>query len=223
MYGSDYPVSQMRGKAISLANGFKWLNQSSAKSQDSSFGEFTLVGIESLLALQVAAQLCSLKASDLEYIFYKNASHLLGLGTSYESKHNLKQYELAKTMIPGGTQLLSKKPELMAPSYWPAYYTQATGCKIVDDSGNHFLDMASNAVLSCLLGYSDPDVNKAVLRRVQLGSMSSLSNYDEVRLAERLMEIHPWAQMVRYARTGGEAMTMAVRICLLYTSDAADE
>ncbi|HBM52492.1 MAG TPA: class III aminotransferase, partial [Deltaproteobacteria bacterium] len=167
--------------------------------------------------MQVAAQLCSLKDSDLEYIFYKNASHLLGLGASYESKHNLEQYELAKTMIPGGTQLLSKKPELMAPSYWPAYYTQATGCEIIDESGNRFLDMASNAVLSCLLGYADADVNNAVLRRVQLGSMSSLSNYDEVRLAERLLEIHPWAQMVRYARTGGEAMTMAVRIARAVT------
>ncbi|MGA0391834.1 MAG: aminotransferase class III-fold pyridoxal phosphate-dependent enzyme [bacterium] len=217
MYGSDYPVSQMRGKAISLANGFKWLNQSSSTGQDSSFGEFTLVGIESLLALQVAAQLCSLKDSDLEYIFYKNAFHLLGLGASYESKQNLEQYELAKTMIPGGTQLLSKKPELMAPNYWPAYYTQATGCEIIDEGGNRFLDMASNAVLSCLLGYADPDVNNAVLRRVQLGSMSSLSNYDEVRLAERLLEIHPWAQMVRYARTGGEAMTMAVRIARAVT------
>ena len=73
-------------------------------------------------------------------------------------------------MIPGGTQLLSKKPELMAPNYWPAYYTQATGCEIIDEV-KPFLDMASNAVLSCLLGYADPDVNNAVLRRVQMGSM----------------------------------------------------
>ena len=147
----------------------------SPTSQDSTFGEFTLVGIESLLALQVAAQLCSLKDSDLEYIFYKNAFHLLGLGAFYESARNLEQYELAKAMIPGGTQLLSKKPELMAPNYWPAYYTQATGCEIIDEGGKRFLDMASNAVLSCLLGYADPDVNNAVLRRVQMGSMSSLS------------------------------------------------
>ena len=77
MYGSDYPVSQMRGKAISLANGFKWLTKV-RQLVGFFFGEFTLVGIESLLALQVAAQLCSLKNSDLEYIFYKNAFHLLG-------------------------------------------------------------------------------------------------------------------------------------------------
>lgn len=217
MYGSDYPVSQMRGKAISLANGFRWLNSGSSNGQASSFGEFTLVGVESLLALQVAARLCSLQGSDLEHIFYKNGAYLLGGTRDYDGASCTQQYELAKRFIPGGTQLFSKKPELMAPGYWPPYCAQANGCEIIDDAGNRFLDMASSGFLSCILGYADPDVNRAVLRQVQLGSMSSLSSFNEVRLAERLLTIHPWAERVRYARTGGEAMAMAVRIARAVT------
>ena len=72
--------------------------------------------------------------------------------------------------------------------------------------------MSSGGILSCILGYADPDVNAAVLRRVQLGSMATQQTYDEVRLAELLIEIHSWASMARFARTGGEAMALAVRI-----------
>jgi len=66
--------------------------------------------------------------------------------------------------------------------------------------------------LACLLGYADPDVNAAVIRRVQFGSMSTLQTHDEVELARLLIALHPWAAMARFARTGGESMTMAVRI-----------
>lgn len=127
-------------------------------------------------------------------------------------------YERAKSLIPGGTQLLSKRPEMFAPGQWPAYYREARGCEIVDIEGRRWLDMSIMGIGSCLLGYNDPDVTDAVTRCVQAGSMSTLNAPQEVELAERLMLMHPWAQQVRYARGGGEAMAVAVRIARAATN-----
>ena len=101
---------------------------------------------------------------------------------------------------------------MFAPEIWPAYYRQASGCEIVDLDGNHLLDMSIMGIGTCLLGYNDPDVSSAVIKRIKNGSISSLNNPEEVELAESLLEIHPWAEQVRYSRTGGEAMSIAVRI-----------
>jgi hypothetical protein len=50
-------------------------------------------------------------------------------------------YRLAKSTIPGGTQLLSKRPEMFAPDQWPAYYREAKGCEVVDLDGRRYVDM----------------------------------------------------------------------------------
>ena len=121
-------------------------------------------------------------------------------------------YEKAKGIIPGGTQLLSKRPEMFLPRYWPAYYSRAKGCEIWDLDNNRYIDMSLMGIGSCILGYADEDVNRAVIDAVGRGSMSTLNSPEEVELANLLLELHPWANMVRYARTGGEAMTVAVRI-----------
>lgn len=121
-------------------------------------------------------------------------------------------YRKAKTMIPGGTQLLSKRPEMFLPEQWPAYYQSAKGCEVKDLDGNVYQDLSYMGIGSCILGYADEDVNQAVISAVQNGSMNTLNAPEEVELAELMLELHPWAQMVRYGRTGGEAMSMAVRI-----------
>ena len=121
-------------------------------------------------------------------------------------------YKHAKQIIPGGVQLLSKRPEQFAPGQWPAYATRAKGCEVWDMDGKHYYDMTSNGIGSCLLGYADPDVTAAVVDRIQNGSMSTLNAPEEVKLAERLIQIHPWAEQVRFARTGGETCAVAVRI-----------
>ncbi len=126
-------------------------------------------------------------------------------------------YRLAKTLIPGGTQLLSKRPEMFAPDQWPAYYEKASGCQIVDLDGRSYLDMSYMGIGACLLGYNDAEVTAAVVRRVQAGSMGTLNCPEEIELARLLLAIHPWAQNVRYARTGGEAMAVAVRIARAHT------
>ena len=89
---------------------------------------------------------------------------------------------------------------------------RGTGCEIVDHDGREYLDMSTMGIGACLLGYCDPEVTEAVVRRVQAGAMCSLNHPEEIELAELLLELHPWANQVRYARTGGEAMAVSVRI-----------
>lgn len=115
-------------------------------------------------------------------------------------------------MIPGGTQLLSKRPEMFLPELWPAYYDKAKGCKIWDLDGKEYLDMSYMGVGSCILGYADKDVDTAVKSAIDKGNMTTLNSPEEVELARLLLNLHPWADMVRYARGGGEAMAIAVRI-----------
>ncbi len=121
-------------------------------------------------------------------------------------------YKEAKKYIPGGTQLLSKRPELFLPEAWPAYYEKAKGCEIWDLDGNKFVDMTTMGIGTCILGYSDEDVNREVKKCIDKGNMSSLNPPEEVELAKLLCELHPWASMARFARSGGEAMSIAVRI-----------
>jgi glutamate-1-semialdehyde aminotransferase len=123
----------------------------------------------------------------------------------------------AKKIIPGGTQLLSKRSEMFLPEQWPSYYKKAKGVEIWDLEGNEFIDMSLMGVGACILGYADDDVNKAVKKVIDTGTMTTLNCSEEVELAELLLKLHPWADMVRYARTGGEAMAIAVRIARAYT------
>jgi len=121
-------------------------------------------------------------------------------------------YQKAKKLIPGGTQLLSKRPEQFLPDYWPSYYSKAKGCYVWDLDEKKYIDMSYMGIGSCVLGYSDDDVNNAVIQTIQDGNMSTLNVPEEVELAELMLKIHPWANMVRYARGGGEAMAIAIRI-----------
>ena len=109
-------------------------------------------------------------------------------------------------------QLLSKRPEMFAPDQWPNYAVKASGCEVWDLDGNHYYDMTTNGIGACLLGFADPDVSRAVIERIENGCMTSLNAPEEVYLADKLCEIHPWADSVRFARTGGETCAMAVRI-----------
>ena len=124
----------------------------------------------------------------------------------------------AKKIIPGGTQLLSKRSEMFLPNKWPSYFQKAKGVSIWDLDGNKFIDMSIMGVGACTLGYADDDVNRAVKRVIDDGSMSTLNSPEEVELAELLLKLHPWAEKVRYARTGGESVAIAVRIARAYSS-----
>ncbi|EKF86035.1 aminotransferase class III-fold pyridoxal phosphate-dependent enzyme [Methanobacterium formicicum] len=118
----------------------------------------------------------------------------------------------AKMIIPGGNQLLSKRSDQFLPDHWPSYYKKAKGVEVWDLDNNHYIDMSIMGIGACTLGYADEEVDKAVHRAIKNGSMCTLNCYEEVELAEMLLEIEPWADMVRYARTGGESAAIAIRI-----------
>jgi glutamate-1-semialdehyde aminotransferase len=128
------------------------------------------------------------------------------------SIENQKLYHEAKKLIPGGTQLLSKRPEMFLPDEWINYYESAKGCEVIDIDGNKFIDMISMGIGACILGYADEDVNKAVKDAIDKANMTSLNCPEEVELAKLIIDIHPWADMARFVRSGGEAMSVAVRI-----------
>ena len=121
-------------------------------------------------------------------------------------------YKKAKTLIPGGTMLLSKRPEMFLPDQWPSYFSKAKGCKVWDLDGRELTDMCIMGIGTNTLGYGHEEVDAAVFEVVKNGNMSTLNCPEEVYLAEKLIEINPWADMVRFARSGGEANSIAIRI-----------
>ena len=121
-------------------------------------------------------------------------------------------YRRARKVIPGGTQLLSKRPEMFLPEQWPTYFKSAKGAEVIDLDGRTYLDMSYCGIGATVLGFADPDVDAAVKRAIDMGSMSTLNCAEDIELAELLVEGHPWADMVRFGRAGGEAMAIAVRI-----------
>lgn len=118
----------------------------------------------------------------------------------------------ARECIPGVSQLLSKRPDQFSEGVWPGYFRSASGVEVEDLDGNRYTDFSIGGIGATVLGYRDPVVDAAVHRVVDMGVATSLSCEEEVELAEKLVGLHPWAQMVRFTRGGGEAMAMAIRI-----------
>jgi glutamate-1-semialdehyde 2,1-aminomutase len=121
-------------------------------------------------------------------------------------------WKTAKTVIPGGNMLLSKRPEQFLPDQWPAYFSKAKGCRVWDLDGREYIDMSIMGIGCNTLGYGHPEVDDAVRRVIDLGNMATLNAPEEVELAQKLIALHPWADMARFARSGGEANAISIRI-----------
>ena len=123
-----------------------------------------------------------------------------------------KQSDSVSINISFTNMLLSKRAEMFLPEQWPAYFSKAKGCKVWDLDGNEYTDMCIMGIGTNTLGYGHPEIDEAVLQTIATGNMSTLNCPEEVYLAEKLIEMHPWADMVRLARSGGEANAIAIRI-----------
>ncbi len=123
-----------------------------------------------------------------------------------------KLWNKAKNVIPGGNMLLSKRAEMFLPGYWPAYFSKAKGCYVWGLDGEKYLDMSIMGIGTNTLGYCHSEVDAKVMETIKSGNMSTLNCAEEVELAEKLIELHPWSDMARFARSGGEANAIAVRI-----------
>lgn len=124
----------------------------------------------------------------------------------------------AQKIIPGGNQLLSKRSEMFLPGIWPTYYSSSVGCLVKDLNKKKYYDFAGMGVTSCILGYADKDINKAVINGLKKGSMSTLNAPEEFDLAKKLIDIHKWADMVRFSKSGGEACLIAIRIARAFSN-----
>ncbi len=129
-----------------------------------------------------------------------------------------KVWQRATQIIPGGNMLKSKNPEMFLPNLWPTYFSKTSGCAVWDLDNKKYYDLSLMAVGTNILGYSNKEVDRAVLAAVKKGNMSTFNCKEEVELAEKMIEIHPWSDMVKFCRTGGEASAVAVRIARAATS-----
>ena len=123
-----------------------------------------------------------------------------------------KLYKRAKRIIPGGTMLLSKRPEMFLPDLWPSYYSKAKGCHVWDLDSNKFLDLSIMGIGTNILGYANDEIDVSVQETIKKSNMSTFNCPEEVYLAEKLIDMHQWADMARFARSGGEANSIAIRI-----------
>jgi len=136
-------------------------------------------------------------------------------GTTMDNGQKL--WRRARRVIPGGNMLLSKRAEMFLPDHWPTYYSKAKGCRVWDLDGNEYIDMSIMGVGTNILGYGHPEVDDKVRQVVDKGNMTTFNCPEEVFLAEQLIEMHSWSDMVRFARSGGEALAIAVRIARAFT------
>ena len=141
---------------------------------------------------------------------FKNIDLIRNEGSKMNNGQKL--WKKAKKIIPGGNMLLSKRTEMFHPLKWPAYFDKAKGCNIWDLDGKKYIDMSLMGVGTNILGYANEEVDNYVKLNLDKSNMSTLNCPEEVWLAEKLVEMHPWSEMVRFARTGGEANSIAVRI-----------
>ena len=114
--------------------------------------------------------------------------------------------------------LLSKNPNIFLPKKWPTYYSKSKGYNVWDLDGKKYIDMSLMGVGTNILGYNNPYVDLAVQNVIKKGNLTSLNCPEEVQLAEKLISLHPWADKVKFARTGGEANAMSIRIARSATS-----
>jgi glutamate-1-semialdehyde 2,1-aminomutase len=218
MWASDFPVSDQRGKSVSIGNSFSWINPERMDIHPTAYEIKTSpVGLENLRAFLDACDQCYLNQQDLEDVFYNTAQRLLGIEITKEDTGQM-LYKHAKTRIPAGGHLLSKRPEMMAPGQWPPYFSEVRGCSVWDLDRRHYYDFSINGVGAAMLGFNDPDVTRAVMRRIQMGSISSLNPPEELDLADKLCQLHPWADCARFTRTGGEMTSVAIRIARATTN-----
>lgn len=204
-----------------LRNSGKYKTESMRHVNDLSFMRWTVDEADDLKVIEKVFEYCGLNTKfswtdvlalyEIQPELFKYNRYLVrNEGATMGTGQKL--WKRAKNVIPGGNMLLSKRSEMFLPGLWPTYFSKAKGCEVWDLDGNRYIDMSLMGVGTNILGYGHPEIDEAVLRTVNSGNMSTLNCPEEVYLAERLVEIHSWADMVRLARSGGEANALAIRI-----------
>jgi glutamate-1-semialdehyde 2,1-aminomutase len=203
LFGTDFPISNFRGRCTSVGDGFFWLYEHNVDWAGSSWtGAPTLVGIDSLLGLRQACRQLGLRDADVERIFCTNARDLLGLARHREA--------LGAVEAPDRTPVT--QPATRSAAREARSFAGANGVEVTDAEGRRLIDMSEmGGDGACLLGYADPDVNAADVRRTHLGWSPGLNSPDATALASSLAAIHPWAAAAHVVASAHDATATAVR------------
>ncbi len=118
--------------------------------------------------------------------------------------------------VPLGSQTFSKSITQLPLGISPFFAKKGKGAYLWDVDGNKYIDFV-NSLAAITLGYNDKKVNKAVKKQLKKGSIFSLSHKLEFLVAEKIKEIVPCAEMVRFGKNGSDATAGAIRIARAYT------
>lgn len=124
--------------------------------------------------------------------------------------------ERALKTIPLGSQTFSKSKTQYPFGVSPYFITHGQGSRVWDADGNEYLDFI-NGLAAITLGYNDPDVNAAVAAQLQKGVIFSLPHPIEMEVAERIVDLVPCADLVRFGKNGSDATSGAIRLARAHT------
>ena len=127
-----------------------------------------------------------------------------------------KLLRLAEAVIPLGSQTFSKSKTQYPLGVSPFFASKGSGSYLWDVDGNKYVDLVAS-LAAVTLGYGDPEINKAVKRQLKKGVSLSLSSKLETVVAEKIIDLVPSAEMVRFAKNGSDATSAAVRIARYFT------
>ncbi|HTH79097.1 MAG TPA: aminotransferase class III-fold pyridoxal phosphate-dependent enzyme, partial [Ramlibacter sp.] len=122
----------------------------------------------------------------------------------------------AEQVIPLGAQTFSKSRTQFPHGISPYFADRAKGSRTWDADGNEYLDLI-NALCSVTLGHCDPHVSAAVEKQLHRGTIFSLSSELEIQVAEKIVELVPCAEKVRFGKNGSDATSGAIRIARAFT------
>jgi glutamate-1-semialdehyde 2,1-aminomutase len=122
----------------------------------------------------------------------------------------------AEKVIPLGSQTFSKSKTQYPFGVSPYFIQRGEGSRVWDVDGNEYTDFI-NGLAAITLGYSDPDVNRAVHAQLDQGVIYSLPHPLETEVAERIVDMVPCAEMVRFGKNGSDATSGAIRLARAFT------
>jgi len=132
-------------------------------------------------------------------------------------EENIKWLAKAKKLIPAASQTYSKSYKYFCEGAAPAFLDRGEGAYVWDIDGNRYIDFVCG-LGAITLGYNNEKVNKAIVEQLKKGISFTLSNILEVKLAEKLIEIIPCAEMVKFVKNGSDATTATIRLARAYTN-----
>ena len=139
-----------------------------------------------------------------------------GAATKRCIEKSIRMHARASKVIPGCSQTFSKASNQYVEGVSPIFLDHGKGCRVWDVDGNEYIDYIQG-LLPNILGYAHDEVNEAFSSQAAKGHSFSLAHPVELELAERLIEVIPCAEMVRFGKNGSDVTAGAVRVARAFT------